>query len=213
MHGDPNVYIVPSRTPGAKPKQLTYNTAEDVVPSWSNDGRYIYFSSSRGGSRHEIWKIPVDGKDSEARQITFGGGFAPFESADGKYVYHARSRSESGLLRVPADGGRSETILNGPPAGYWAYWSLAEDGIYLLEPGATPDKGPGFDFAIDFISPLAGATIRFYSFEKQNVTDLAAVEDLRLSFLPGLAMGPHGKSLLLSRVQRSEADLKKLENY
>jgi Tol biopolymer transport system component/DNA-binding winged helix-turn-helix (wHTH) protein len=213
MHGDPNLYIIPSRTPGAGPRQLTYNTAEDVVPSWSNDGKYIYFSSSRGGSRHEIWKMPVNGKDSDARQITFGGGFAPFESEDGRYVYYARSRSESGLLRVPVEGGRSEVVLDSPPAGYWAYWSLASDGIYLLEPGTSRSKGPGFDFAIDFISPLAGATVRFYSFDTQSVSDLAVVDDLRLSFLPGLALASDGKSLFLSRVQRSEADLKKLENY
>jgi Tol biopolymer transport system component len=213
MHGDPNVYIVPSRTLGGRPRQLTYNTSEDVVPSWSNDGKYIYFSSSRGGSRHEIWKMPVNGRDSDARQITFGGGFAPFESEDGKYVYYARSRSEPGLMRVPAEGGRSEPVLDSPPAGYWAYWALASNGVYVLEPGTSRSKGPGFDFAIDFISPLAGATIQFYSFDTQSVSDLAAVEDLRLSFLPGLALAADGKSLFLSRVQRSEADLKKLENY
>jgi hypothetical protein len=103
--------------------------------------------------------------------------------------------------------------LDSPPAGYWAYWALASNGIYVLEPGTSRSEGPGFDFAIDFISPLAGATIRFYSFDSKSVSDLTAAENLRLSYLPGLALGADGKSLFVSHVQRSEADLKKLENY
>ncbi len=47
--------------------QLTQNEASDFSPSWSPDGKCIYFLSTRSGSV-QIWKIPVNG--GEAMQVT-----------------------------------------------------------------------------------------------------------------------------------------------
>jgi Tol biopolymer transport system component len=213
MDGDPNIYVIQVES-GAVPRRLTFHPGEDVVPSWSRDGKYVYYSSTRaGGSRHEVWRVPVGGTDAEAKQITFNGGFAPYESVDGKYIYYARSRSEGGIMRIPAGGGKEETVVSDTSAGYWAYWTPTRDGIYYMEPGSSPERGPGFDFAIDFISPLAGASVRFFHFDTKTTLTVAALADLRLSSLPGLTLSPDGKYLLFPRVQRAEADLKKLENY
>jgi hypothetical protein len=40
--------------------RLTTDPAEDVVPSWSRDGNWIYFSSKRSGSP-QIWRMPAAG--------------------------------------------------------------------------------------------------------------------------------------------------------
>ena len=39
--------------------QLTYHPADDCCPVWSNDGKYIYFISSRANERDafNIWKM------------------------------------------------------------------------------------------------------------------------------------------------------------
>ena len=54
-------------------KRITTESSEDVVPSWSNDGKWIYFASNRTGTL-QIWKSPSSG--GAARQVTRQGGFA-----------------------------------------------------------------------------------------------------------------------------------------
>ena len=64
--GPAHIFVIDAST--GKPKQLTTGSSEDVVPSWSNDGNWIYFSSNRSGT-WQIWKIP--------RRRHGGPGYAP----------------------------------------------------------------------------------------------------------------------------------------
>jgi Tol biopolymer transport system component len=79
-----------------KIRMLTKDHALALSPAWSPDSRFIYFSSSRGGTLN-IWKIAVDG--SELRQITAGeGDDAELDvSGDGKRLIFATSRLHIGL--------------------------------------------------------------------------------------------------------------------
>jgi eukaryotic-like serine/threonine-protein kinase len=52
-------------------RELTHDRALAQSPAWSLDGRFIYFSSSRGGTLN-IWKMSV--ASGEARLITAGAG-------------------------------------------------------------------------------------------------------------------------------------------
>lgn len=45
---------------------MTTHPAEDVTPTWSRDGRSIYFASNRSGE-FQTWKISVEG--DEPKQI------------------------------------------------------------------------------------------------------------------------------------------------
>jgi Tol biopolymer transport system component len=60
---------------------ITEGEHDKVVPSWSRDGKWIYFSSMRTGS-HQIWKHSLE--NSSEMQLTQQGGFFPFESYDGR---------------------------------------------------------------------------------------------------------------------------------
>ncbi len=45
--GNADIYVISSD--GGQPRRLTSDAAEDIVPSWSRDGHWIYFSSHRSG--------------------------------------------------------------------------------------------------------------------------------------------------------------------
>ena len=67
--GSWNLYSVPAD--GGPVKPLTSDAFNNTRPSWSLDGRWIYFASDRTGD-WQIWKMPSAGGKPE--QITRGGG-------------------------------------------------------------------------------------------------------------------------------------------
>jgi Tol biopolymer transport system component len=52
------IFIV--RPDGGVPQPIVQDGNNNVVPSWSRDGRWIYFASDRSGSM-QVWKTPLDG--------------------------------------------------------------------------------------------------------------------------------------------------------
>ena len=56
--GNGDIILVPAE--GGKPRNLTSHPATDTFPTFSRDGRWVYFSSTRSG-QSRIWKIPVSG--------------------------------------------------------------------------------------------------------------------------------------------------------
>jgi Tol biopolymer transport system component/DNA-binding winged helix-turn-helix (wHTH) protein len=95
---------------GEDKQQLTYGTDDNIMPSMSPDGRYIFFTSDRNGAAH-IWRIDKDG--SNPKQITFGtDDFAPQCTPDGKWVLFTspNSKGASALHRMPVEGGEPEAL-------------------------------------------------------------------------------------------------------
>ncbi len=68
VSGKWNVYTIP--VAGGQPKQLTDAGAFNDGPEFSPDGKFIYFTSDRGGGSTQIWRMKVDG--SEPQQVTAG---------------------------------------------------------------------------------------------------------------------------------------------
>ncbi|MGI8746617.1 MAG: TolB family protein [Bryobacteraceae bacterium] len=83
-------------------QRLTFDPSTDVVPSWSRDGRWIYFTSRRTG-RAEVWKIAPGG--GAEQQVTRNGGFHAQEAADGRTLYYTKQRVVSELFAMPVEAG------------------------------------------------------------------------------------------------------------
>jgi TolB protein len=82
---------------GSNVRRLTSSPAIDTEPRYSPDGRWLYFTSDRGGTP-QIYRVPVSGGD--AQRVTFEGSYnvSPRISPDGnKLAYITRN---SGRFQV-----------------------------------------------------------------------------------------------------------------
>ena len=95
------------QTPASPQRTLTRLTFDDglqIGATWSPDGRFIAYSSNRGG-KFDIWVQQVSGGDPV--QITKGPGhnWQPDWSPDGKFIAYRSEDGEGGLFVIPALGG------------------------------------------------------------------------------------------------------------
>jgi Tol biopolymer transport system component/DNA-binding winged helix-turn-helix (wHTH) protein len=176
---------------GGSPVALTDGKAEDKVPSWSSDGRFVYFSSNRSGPS-QIWKVAVGG--GRPSQVTKHGGFAAFESSDGKFLYYAKE-DEPGIWRNPTSGGDEVRIVPELSTEYWGDWALSDRGIYYVH--ATNTR----------------PAIEFFDFASHKVSIVAQVNGLPPGGDPGFAVSPDGKRIIFSQVDASAVDLMLVENF
>ena len=120
------LFIYTRRQVPASPAQrtltrLTFDDGLQIGATWSPDGRFIAYSSDRGG-KFDIWVQAVSGGDPV--QVTKGPGqnWQPDWSPDGKYIAYRSEGGEGGLYIVPAFGGVSlERKI--AAFGYYPRWS------------------------------------------------------------------------------------------
>ncbi len=175
---------------GGPPRRLTSDKSEDVRPSWSRDGRWIYFASTRTGN-YQVWKVPAEG--GKAVQVTKGGGYAAFESYDGKTLYYAKGRAVPGLWKMPVEGGEEALVLEQLGAGLVGYWDLTQDGIYFYNASTH--------------------AIEFFSFATRKVTKVVTPEREPLFFNGGISVSPDGRWILYAQEDVAASHIMLVENF
>ena len=85
--------------------RLTFDEGLQIGATWSPDGRYIAYSSDRGG-KFDIWVQQVSGGNPV--QITKGPAhnWQPDWSPDGKYITYRSEEGDGGIFVIPASRGR-----------------------------------------------------------------------------------------------------------
>lgn len=183
-----DVYVL--EVPNGRPRRLiTFPEADNGAPNWSRDGNWIYFYSSHEKGPLQLWKVPFQG--GAPVQVTKNGGVYGTESVDGRFLYYSKME-QSGIWKMPLNGGKEERVLD-EPAGYqWFNWAVAPGGIYFAtQTDAQKSKIEFFDFAT----------------RKRAVIDVVE----KLGF--GLALASDGKSLLYGRTESEDYEIMLVKNF
>jgi Tol biopolymer transport system component/DNA-binding winged helix-turn-helix (wHTH) protein len=197
VQGNPDIFVV--RADGGAPNRVTTNAAEDVVPSWSHDGHWIYFASNRSGD-FQIWKVRAETGEtssSPAVKVTHQGGFNAFESADAHFLYFNRSRGKPALLRLSLPDGREEPVLDSLQD--WGWWATAPQGIFFLNMGGSESDSR---LRLMFFDPVARRTQEVAKMHKP-VTQGNAV----------LTASPDGRYLAYTQIDQDGSDVMLIENF
>lgn len=138
--GRPDVIVVPAR--GGRPHILSAQLSNAALPSFSRDGRWIYFRQLKDGEAH-VWKMPATGGD--AVKVTNAPGGRVLESADGRHLYYVDAMDRPGALwRLPLAGGVPVKVLDGVINGAF---DVVERVYYFERVSVSQTQLQYFDFA------------------------------------------------------------------
>lgn len=138
MKSDSSIWLVDAD--GSNLHRLNNNTAFEYVPTWSRDGKWIYFCSSRDG-HNRLWKqSPESGQTSALAEDCF---LDTIESADGRMLYG--QLLHGGIWQITADGGKPAAIPELENVFPSRYWTMAGDTIYFVHEQKRPHELESFD--------------------------------------------------------------------
>jgi len=172
------------------PRKLNSGNGEASVPSWSNDGKWIYFAAGGGEGGDRIYRVPSDG--GQAIAISVSHGYAPKESLDGRYVYFASSASSpTTLLIASLKPIGTESRVEGVPAlSFAGNWTLARDGIYFY---------PADDFS----------TLNYFDFASKTVRPILTGQP---AFF-GISVSPDRRYILYAKIHIPKRDTMLIDNF
>ncbi|NIM98240.1 MAG: hypothetical protein GTO24_09225, partial [candidate division Zixibacteria bacterium] len=140
---------------------ITDGRFNDWSPSWSPDGRHLYFVSNRSGSM-DLWQIQIgeDGKPVDSPQpVTTGIGIRhALLSHDGMKVAYSKGRLVANLWRVPIKPNRPATWADAQQVtfdqAFIEFVDISPDGKRLL---FSSDRSGNQDL---WMMPLEGSEMQ-----------------------------------------------------
>jgi Tol biopolymer transport system component len=201
FHDDGSFHIWIVDAMGGVPRQRTTQSGNQRFPTWSHDGRWIYYCNE--STEWDIWRVPATGGTPE-RLTRTGNAIRAYESPDGKsLLYQARRTSTSSgwdplgngqVLVVPLEGGRPEELVSCAVAGSL---SVGPPGIYYV---SCRDYWTREGAALHSLNLDTG--------QRQLVGTLDG-------FLPhrGVAVSPDGQQILYVRARGHGVDVFLIENF
>jgi Tol biopolymer transport system component/DNA-binding winged helix-turn-helix (wHTH) protein len=175
---------------GGTPRRLTTQAGDENTPTWSHDGRYVYFSADPGSGR-DIWRVLASGGVPE--RLTRGvRGYFACESADGKNLLFQPEDADTPLMAMALTGGEVRQLVT---CVRNSAFGAGPQGIYYVPCDPSPDPSV-------------------------HVLDLNTGRDRRLGTLDGLmdrplglSVSPDGNTIVYPRTGPSTADLMLIENF
>ncbi|MGC2719137.1 MAG: protein kinase, partial [Candidatus Acidiferrales bacterium] len=217
-----SVFVMP-RSGGAA-IAITSENVSALRPTWSHDGRWIYYLTTATDRLGEgqTWRVPAGG--GTATQMTQTGSSYALESPDGKWLYFVSAAGA--LRRMLAAGGAAEDVASDVAdtgvGRTTAPMAVTSKGVYYLSIDA-----PGTSLVNSSAAGSAAATNKRASHSNSSLPPHAAL----IRFLPveggaprtigtiarmpasSLSVSPDGRYLLYSPFDQSSAELLLVENF
>ena len=185
-----NLYTVDPH--GSVPTKLDVDIRGNNLPSWSHDGKWIYFVNGENADHPSLWRVPYEG--GHAVQIAKHPAGFYVESPDGRYVYFARNGS---LWRVNTDGTKEQEVQGMPQLGGQSdRWTPFGSGIYFVT--GESDKAE-----IDFMDLDTRRVTRVYVMDKPPAR----------GWMGGMSVSRDGRWLLFSQTDEFSSELMLVENW
>jgi eukaryotic-like serine/threonine-protein kinase len=174
---------------GGSPRRITTGPGDQNTPTWSRDGRWIYFSFNQEGS-NDTWRVPANGGSAE--RVTHGGSaFFAIESMDGKDLLYKRDFADSPLLAQPLAGGPTRQLL---PCVAYVNFAVGPAGTYYAACGRGPAR------SIHLLDTTGRDRV------------LGNIRDTFPFSFQRVAVAPDGKTILIQQ-QSLSSDLMLIENF
>jgi eukaryotic-like serine/threonine-protein kinase len=177
---------------GSGLRQVTRDPGDEITPSWSRDGRHLYFTSNRTG-RREVWRVAAAGGTEE--QLTHDGGCTPYESRDGRTFYYMKVDSDGPLMARPTGGGEERMISS--CVSQWSY-AVGPDGVFHVD-CSSPGSQPASQRVLRLWNAATG--------EDRPVATFDA------DYVAGLGASPDGQTILYGSSPWGTGDLMMIENF
>jgi Tol biopolymer transport system component len=171
-------------------KTIPIADLDPSVPTWSRDGRWVYFHSGNT-ALSGIYKVTPEG--GAPVRISKTEGWHALESSDGKRLYFV-SPADGELWVRSIITGEEHTVRGIPRLRAPNEWVLASSGIYFIDRTHTATSIAFFDFT-------AAKVTRRISLEKEP------------SLWGGLALSPDGTWLAYSQIDQRTSDLMLVEGF
>ena len=192
--GRPDILVMP--TQGGAPRTVTANFEGGAYPSFSRDGRWIYFANNKD---QRVWKIAPTG--GEPVPVTSNAGSVSIESVDGRDLYYLDTATPAGLWRQPLSGGAPTKLLDGVIN---SCFDVIAGGIYYL------DRDRATPATTNLINQSRTARLQYYDFATRRSTLIAP--ELGAVNL-GLSASSDGRTLFFARTDASADELMLVEKF
>jgi len=165
----------------AAARAMEENWHEEERPTWSNDGKWIYFSSDRNNVR-QIWRRQSAGGQSV--RVTSSEASHAQESFDGKTLYFVPANESKGVWAMNSSGGQEAVLPGTETAVIRGHWAVGPLGIYFMGYENEP------------------RTLYYYRFESRTVRPVLRLPKILPPDVQAMAVDRAGTRLVL--VQQDE---------
>lgn len=183
-NGQGDIYVI--STEGGSARRLTSGPSDSYMPSWSADGRWVYYSSGEPGT--PIWKISPQG--GTPVEVSKQGGAPVVESSDGKSLFFFR---EGGVWKSDLHGANGTRMID---AMDFQSWRQCGDSICVIQR----------------TSPRSGQFVRYNPTTGRKLSRPLDIGP-RFGASHGMDVSPDGRWVLYTRADSIDSDLLMVENF
>ena len=182
------IQVIPSDA-GA-PRQLS---EDGESPTWSSDGRWIYFVRNVAGTSR-VLKIPAQGGDAAPALASEASSARELP----RELYFAKKNE--GIWRLTASSGVETSMVKDFTWSLPGYWTVFDDGIYYVVRESLPDNTLIHRF-------------RFFEFARSRSVELGTLPGTIEDWVGGLTVSKDRRTVLYSNRTYQSSEVMLLEHF